>query len=258
MHKNNLITFYKLKKYSFQNNFSAGPEVYFDRPCIGYIKKGHAKFLYNGKTFYANSGSLIYISLHTRYQSIWYGYPDIEWYVINFDFRSKHSFSNYGFQILKNFSENLFEKMIDSYENAPFISISYFYQLLDDIYKKMKVSAITSSYLTIKPAIDYLENNYKQAISIEELAKYCNLSRSAFFKIFKKTTKVTPIEYKHNIMIQHAIDLISNTDMSIEEISSSVGFPSSNYFRKVFFKFTEKTPKELRKNQVWLYVKDGV
>lgn len=58
------------------------------------------------------------------------------------------------------------------------------------------------------------------------------------------------IEYKHNIMIQHAIDLLSNTNLSIEEISSSVGFPTSNYFRKVFYKFTQKTPKELNKQKM--------
>ena len=49
-------------------------------------------------------------------------------------------------------------------------------------------------------------------------------------------------------MIQKAIELISNTTLSIEEISTKVGFGSSNYFRKVFFQMTDKKPKELRKN----------
>ena len=48
-------------------------------------------------------------------------------------------------------------------------------------------------------------------------------------------------------MIQHAIELLANTDMTVEEISRRVGFSSSNYFRKIFIKLTDKTPKELRK-----------
>lgn len=48
-------------------------------------------------------------------------------------------------------------------------------------------------------------------------------------------------------MIQHAIELLIHTEMSIEEISRTIGFSSSNYFRKIFYKLTKKTPKELRK-----------
>ena len=48
-------------------------------------------------------------------------------------------------------------------------------------------------------------------------------------------------------MIQNAIELLSNTNMTIDEISLKVGFSSSNYFRKIFTKLTDKTPKELRR-----------
>lgn len=127
------------------------------------------------------------------------------------------------------------------------LSISYFYQLLDDIYKKLKSVPEHIPYTTIAPAIDYIENNYNQNIPISILAKLCKCSESGFFKIFKKATGVTPVTYKHNIMIQHALELLSNTALSIEEISSKVGFSSSDYFRTVFFKLTGKKPKELKK-----------
>lgn len=247
MDKKALISFYNVTKFSFQNIYSAGPEMYFERPCIGFIKKGSAKFFHKGKIIYANEGDLIYIPFETQYQSIWYGSPEIEWYSVQFDFNLKHSFFNYNFQILKNYPEELLKKIYESYEESYFISISYLYQLLDDIYKKMETTPNTASYLTIKPAVEYIENNYEKSISIDTLAEYCNISRVSFFRLFKKILKVTPIEYKHNIMIQHAIDLLSNTAMPIEEISIIVGFSSSNYFRKIFFKKIGKTPKELRK-----------
>lgn len=247
MDKNNLISFFRFKKFSFEHIFSGGPEMYFKRPCIGYIKKGSAKFLHNGKTIYAHEGDLIYIPFETKYQSIWFGSPEVEWYSAEFDFNLKHSFSSYRFQILREYPSYLFEKMFESYNESYYLAVSYFYQLLNDVYGKMKSTPTTSAYLKIEPAINYIEANYMNPISIDELAKLCNISKSAFFKSFKNIIKVTPIEYKHNIMIQHAIDLITNTNKSIEEISSTVGFPSSNYFRKVFLKFTNKSPKDLRK-----------
>lgn len=246
MQNNCLISQYSFRKYIRQNLHSPGPRRKFNSLIIGYIKKGYAKFLYKGKTFYAYEGDLIYIAYETRYQSVWFGNPDVEWYGITFNFKSQYSFNEYQFQILKDYPPELFDKMCETYEASYFLSVSYFYQLLDDVYKKLKADLKPMSYLAVEPAIEYIENNYNRDIPISTLVTLCHCSESGFFKLFKKSTGVTPIAYKHNIMIQNALDLLSHTTLSIEEISSHVGFSSSNYFRKIFIKLTGKTPKELR------------
>ena len=248
MNKNILISNYGLYDFHFNTIHSAGPDIFFKNPCIGYIKNGYAKFLYNGKTIYAYKGDLIYIAYETRYQSIWYGSPDIEWYSIDFDFNSKYAFYEFRFQILRDYPSELFEIMYQTYKTSPMLSVSFFYRLLDDIYGKLKATSKASAYPVIEPAVRFIEENYKKSFSIKSLAELCHISESGFFKIFKEVTGVTPVTYKHNIMIQHAIDMISNTTLSIEEISGLAGFPSSNYFRKVFADMTGTTPKKLRKN----------
>lgn len=248
MDKNILISRYELHDFHYSVIHSAGPDIFFKKPCIGYIKKGYAKFLYNGKTIYAYRGDLIYIAYETRYRSIWYGNPDIEWYSIDFDFNSKYAFYEFRFQILRNYSSELFEKMYQAYKSSPMLSISFFYRLLDDIYNKLEATSTSATFPVIAPAVKYIEENYQKSFSVKSLAELCHISESGFFKLFKEVTGVTPVTYKHNIMIQHAIDMISNTSLSIEEISSLVGFPSSNYFRKVFADMTGTTPKKLRKN----------
>ncbi len=242
-----LLSKYEIFYHHFQNLHSAVPEIIFNDPCIGYVKKGKAKFLYKGKTLYAKEGDLIYIAYGTKYQSLWYGYPDVEWYQIIFDFKSKYTFYDYRFQILEKYPSELFDKMFDSYTSSPMLSVSYFYALLNDIYAKMKTSPPTKHHSPIDSAISYLEKNYNEHISISTLSEICHISESTLFEQFKRLFGVTPITYKHNIMIQHAIDLLSNTKLSIDEISRIVGFSSANYFRKIFFKLTNKTPKELRK-----------
>ena len=123
---------------------------------------------------------------------------------------------------------------------------SYFYQLLDDIYPKLQSVSEHIKYTSADAAIEYIENNYNKDISVSTLAKLCKCSESGFFKMFKNSTGVTPVSYKQNVMIQHSLELLAHTNLSIEEISTRVGFSSSNYFRTVFFKLTGKTPKELR------------
>lgn len=246
MNKKTLVTNYSLIKYQYHNIHSAGPEQYFNSPWIAYIKKGSAEFLYKGKIIYAHEGDLVYISTGTKYGSVWFGSPDIEWYSIGFSFKSKYDFYEYPFQILKGYPCELIDKMAEMYESSYMLSVSCFYRLIDDVYKKLKPSEHIT-YTSVEPAIEYIENNYTQSISVDELAKLCNCSESGFFKIFKKSTGVTPVSYKHNVMIQHALELLSYTNMSIEEISLRVGFSSSNYFRKIFEKIIGKTPKEIRK-----------
>lgn len=246
MQQRALISNFSFTKYNYQNIHSAAPEVHFDNPCIGYVKKGHAKFLYKGQTLYAHEGDLIYIACYTKYHSVWIGNPDIEFYAIDFDFKNHSTLSEYQFQIIKNYPSDLLSKIYESYQDLYFLSVSYFYQLLDDIYKKLKSLPKPIPYTTIEPAVEYIENNFNQNITINFLAALCRCSESSFFKLFKKATGVTPIAYKNNIMIQNALNLLANTTLSIEEISIKTGFSSSNYFRTVFFKHTGKTPKELR------------
>ncbi|MBR3967369.1 MAG: helix-turn-helix transcriptional regulator [Clostridia bacterium] len=248
MNIENFIKNLSMTLYKKINLYSAGPEIVFNKPCIGYIKKGYAKFFYKGKTSFAYEGDLIYIALGTKYQSVWFGDPDVEWYSISFDFTSKNAFSEYPFQILRNYPSETLDKMFEAYEKEPLLSISYFYMLLNDIFQKMKKIKKNPVQSKIEKAIEHIENNYADQISIEYLASICYMSESSFFKAFKRATGVTPIAYKHNIMIQTAIEMLSGGNISIEEVSTLCGFSSSNYFRRIFIRLTGKTPKEIRKN----------
>lgn len=236
-----------MRELIFEDTYTTGSLQSFAMPCIGYLLRGMGKFFYNGNTYIAEEGDLIYIAKDTKYYSVWYGEPEIRFYSISFDFVHPYAFYDYRFQIVKGVSAEHFEGIIENIEKRPMLALSHIYALLDDIYPKMKTDAAPIQNGAIEKAIIHIEKNYREPIEIDELCLICHLSRSSLFEAFKRRTGVSPINYKHNVMIQHALDMLSHTDMTVDEISEAVGFSSSNYFRTVFFKLTGKTPKEVRK-----------
>ncbi len=247
MLKNELINSLSVEKQKFSHTHTTGRVLSFSTPCIGYVIKGSAQFLYRGKTITANEGALIYISAATKYYSIWSGNPDIEFYSFNFSHFNSNSFSDYRFQILENYEHKDYLDLIyEYYEKSPMKSAGYMYLLLCDLFEKMKKHTHPEKSTCVNPAIEYIEAHFSENISIETLAKLCNCSEPHFYSVFKKRIGVSPITYKHSVLIQHALYELEHTTLSIDEISEKLGFSSSNYFRKVFMKMTGTNPNSVR------------
>ena len=242
------INYFTIKELKFENTYTTGCLQSYSNPCIGYLTHGTGIFFCNGKTYYAKEGDLIYIAKDTKYYSVWYGDPKISFYSISFDFTHPYANYNYRFQIVSGIDSRPFKEMLDSYEASPMIAVSRMYELLNSLYPKMLLGDSQIQASEIEKAVFHIENSYTEPLSIDELCRICHCSRSSLFDQFRRRTGVSPIAYKHNIMIQHALDLLSHTDMTVDEISQKTGFSSSNYFRTVFIKMTGKTPKEVRKN----------
>ena len=240
------INHLEMRNLSFRDTYTTGSLQSYSRPCIGYLKKGMGKFFYNGNTYFAYAGDLIYIAKDTKYYSIWYGDPEIDFYSISFDFSHPYDLYDYRFQIVKGIPSHHLDEMYAIGGKDPFLMLSHMYALLSSIYPKMPAEAGSVQTGAIEQALIHIEQHYTEPISVEELCHLCHISRSSLFELFKKRTGVSPITYKHTVMIQHALDMLAHTDLSVDEISQRVGFSSSNYFRTVFLKMTGKNPKAVR------------
>ncbi len=243
-----LLKEYSIVRMEFQNTHSAGTLISYDHPCIGFLKKGTGTFLYNGTTYFAEAGDLVYIAKGTKYYSVWSGTPEIVFYSINYDFLSPYAFYPFRFQIVKQFPAQNFDQFYHFFGKDSLMALSYFYQALSSLYAVMQEEKVSDDERAVEPAIRYIETRFSESISIAQLCQLCHCSESWLFKTFRSATGVSPIVYKHNILIQHALDMLIHTDLSIEEISVKLGFSSANYFRKIFCKIVHKSPREIRKN----------
>lgn len=83
-------------------------------------------------------------------------------------------------------------------------------------------------------------------LNMVSLASDLNTGYSNFRKKFKKYTGLSPVQYHISLRIQHAKELLCNSDLSIKEISYQLEFNSIDYFSRIFKSKTGKTPSEYR------------
>lgn len=99
-------------------------------------------------------------------------------------------------------------------------------------------------------AVKYINENYMEELSADEVAHQFMLSPSYFRYLFKSITSRTFTEHIHNIRISRAMEMLKTTDMRVLDISCDIGFNNVNHFNKVFRQQTGVTPLQYRKGNV--------
>ncbi|MDQ0232563.1 AraC family transcriptional regulator [Metabacillus malikii] len=100
--------------------------------------------------------------------------------------------------------------------------------------------------LKVREAVMYMEENYKEIQSLEELASAVGLSKYHFTRIFKNATGLTPIEYLTKVKMEKSVTLLRQSNLTIDEIAKQVGYSNGSYFIKVFKKWLGFSPGEFR------------
>ena len=99
---------------------------------------------------------------------------------------------------------------------------------------------------TIKEAQSFLENNFKEKISMEKLASSYAIGRRNFDRRFKKATGNTPLEYLQRVKIEAAKKNFESTRKSIKEVMYEVGYSDLKAFRTTFKRITGLSPVQYR------------
>ena len=86
----------------------------------------------------------------------------------------------------------------------------------------------------LEKAVVYIENNYADEITLEDLIKAASLSRSSLAQLFKNELGMTPIEYAwhHRIMVAHKF--LNFTNLPVKDIASRCGFKTVQHFSRKF------------------------
>ncbi len=104
---------------------------------------------------------------------------------------------------------------------------------------------VTNNFV-INKILKYLHLNIESEISLENLAEKLNLSASYISSCFKKQMGISIMKYAKKIRIDRAKVLLTTTDISILDLSVSLGFYDQSHFSKTFKKFTGVSPSKYR------------
>lgn len=99
----------------------------------------------------------------------------------------------------------------------------------------------------LRQMLNYMHENYAAAISLEEIAASCHVSKSKCCHFFKETMRLTPFEYLMRYRIQKSLPLLLEGSRSITEISERTGFSGSSYFSEIFRRYMNCAPSEYRR-----------
>lgn len=153
----------------------------------------------------------------------------------------------------KDLQDNMLSEMnyiIHHKDSPPFHIIGHLYLFLDYLtrsisrYKPQSHSKLRDFYL--KEAISYIELNFQNDISIEDIAENCGLNRSYFGKIFKDSVGKSPQEFLMQYRMIKATELLRFTKLSIQEIGTAVGYPNALHFSRAFKNIYGVSPRTWR------------
>ena len=232
---------FTFNKHKYTDNRKGSPYHY-----LAYMKKGTSKIVSNDITLHIEPGDLFYIPKGLPYQSHWQAEEDICFLSLGFHLfpeNEKHHFLlqkiNADDSLKTRIQRIPVNRKTDSY------LLGEFYSALTATIPLMSHTLQDPKKQIIEKAKKFIYNNLN--CKVTDIANHCLLSESALYHIFKTENNLTPNELIQKIRCDKAVVLLTTTNKSIQEISDILEFSSTSYFRKVLYRYTQKTPKEIRK-----------
>lgn len=241
----NSFTFVEFQIHHYlHNDVTTDPTI---SNYFGYVKRGgHGLFVSDNIKFEVYPGDLFYIPKDCYYHSYWWGSTETV------------CFDSFGFKYLP-VPEKTYPLQKLSYDDAALLllrklsadkavtpaSVGLLYCLFGLLEHNMKSDLPNHQNTKIRQAMEYM-NAHPEA-QIYDVANHCGISESNLYLVFRKVLNKTPNTVRQEIRCKKAVDLLTTTDLSVEEISDRLDFSSSSYFRKIFGKVIGTTPLQVRR-----------
>ena len=146
--------------------------------------------------------------------------------------------------------EEKLRHFVFSEDHSSMSLIGQFYLLLDRMIQYSSTRRAPQdgklSEFYAKEAIRYIETHYKEDVTVEDIAKNCQLERSYFGKIFKGVIGQSPQEFLVHYRMAKAAALLTTSDRQISEIGALVGYPNALHFSRAFKRVYQISPREYR------------
>lgn len=116
---------------------------------------------------------------------------------------------------------------------------------------------MSTDYQRVEKAIKYLEKNYQEQPSLQELADHLNMSSFHFQRVFKRWAGISPKRFLQFLTIEHAKKVLDE-NRSLLEATYDSGLSSPGRLHDLFVSIDAMTPGEFRTKGMGLKISYGI
>ena len=130
------------------------------------------------------------------------------------------------------------------------ILVGYLYVILGTALKKLPAADQQDCIRpdTFSQVLEYLSVHYTEPISLKGLARVVGMDPHYLSRMFRQRLSCGFLEYLHFLRVEHAKELLINTDSLISQIAMESGFSDQKTFNRVFKQIEHTTPRDYRRN----------
>ena len=270
-----LVSYQKLSEYesgSFMWHWH--PEIE-----ITYVQKGTMCYKVNHMVYHLKEGDIVFNNSGALHSGTMENQEDCAYIPVTFDPRLIYGFfqstinSKYVDPVIqdsmlpaicidqseswhKPFREYLLriialdEKKPDFYELDITICLQSMWRLLLEhiIYEPQASRENSLEYDRIKKILSYIEENYQNKITLNDIARHIHLCESECTRLFKRHMNTTLFAFLQEYRIERSLELLQAGE-PISAVADKAGFSDPNYYSKVFARIKGCSPREYRKHR---------
>ena len=270
-----LVSYQKLSEYesgSFMWHWH--PEIE-----ITYVQKGTMCYKVNHMVYHLKEGDIVFNNSGALHSGTMENQEDCAYIPVTFDPRLIYGFfqstinSKYVDPVIqdsmlpaicidqseswhKPFREYLLriialdEKKPDFYELDITICLQSMWRLLLEhiTYEPQASRENSLEYDRIKKILSYIEENYQNKITLNDIAGHIHLCESECTRLFKRHMNTTLFAFLQEYRIERSLEFLQ-ADQPVSAVADKAGFSDPNYYSKVFAKIKGCSPREYRKHR---------
>ena len=270
-----LVSYQKLSEYesgSFMWHWH--PEIE-----ITYVQKGTMCYKVNHMVYHLKEGDIVFNNSGALHSGTMENQKDCAYIPVTFDSRLIYGFfqstvnSKYVDPVIqdsmlpaicidqsepwhKPFREYLLriidldEKKPDFYELDITICLQSMWRLLLEhiTYEPQASRENSLEYDRIKKILSYIEENYQNKITLNDIAEHIHLCESECTRLFKRHMNTTLFAFLQEYRIERSLEFLQD-DQPVSAVADKAGFSDPNYYSKVFAKIKGCSPREYRNHR---------
>lgn len=236
------------------------------KPCIFFVINGEKHINIHSKDFLIEKGcyNITYIDypISSYFSNISEDNPYLSIYlpvdnkIISEIIKDIENIPNNSFKGISSHKaeENLleaYERLVDlykSHDNNTFLAEltlkEIYYRILTGPAGADLKSLFTSDSQSNKiyKAVEYITENYKDRLTINDIAAKVNMAPSTFFRVFKQITLISPLQYQKRLRLYEAQRLMLAESLTATEAAYNVGYESITQFTREYKKIFNSSP----------------